>query len=45
MAITREYRETVIDRLKRDKDFTAALFAEAISALVEGEKETTLSIL
>ena len=45
MALTREYRETVIDRLKRDKEFSAALFAEAISALVEGEKETTLSIL
>ena len=44
MALTREYRETVINRLQRDKEFTAALFAEAISALVEGEKETTLSI-
>ena len=44
MALTREYRETVINRLQGDKEFTAALFAEAISALVEGEKETTLSI-
>ena len=45
MALTREYRETVIERLKKDKKFTAAVFAEAISSLVEGEKTTTLSIL
>ena len=45
MALTREYRETVIERLKNDREFTAAVFAEAISAFVEGDKETTLSIL
>ena len=45
MALTREYRQTVMERLRRDREFTAALFAEAISAMVEGEKETTLSIL
>ena len=31
--------------VRKGGDFRAALFAEAISALVEGEKETTLSIL
>lgn len=45
MALTREYRETVIDRLRADREFTAALFSEAISAFVEGDRETTLSIL
>ena len=45
MALTREYRETVIGRIKQDKEFAAALFAEAISSLVEGDKASTLSIM
>ena len=45
MALTREYRETVVERLRADHEFTAALFSEAISAFVEGDRETTLSIL
>ena len=45
MALTREYRQTVIERLQADREFTAALFSEAISAFVEGDRETTLSIL
>jgi len=45
MALTREYRETVVERLRKDREFTAAVFAEAISAFVEGDKATTLSIL
>ncbi len=45
MALTREYRETVIERLRADREFTAALFSKAISAFVEGDRETTLSIL
>ena len=45
MALTREYRETVIERLQNDRAFTAAIFAEAISAFVEGDQLTTLSIL
>jgi DNA-binding phage protein len=45
MALTREYRETVVERIKQDEEFTAALFAEAISSLVEGDKATTLSIM
>ena len=45
MALTREYRETVIERLQADREFTAAMFSEAISAFVEGDRETTLSIL
>ncbi len=44
MALTREYRETVVARLKKDQHFTAALFAEALMALTEGDKTTTLSI-
>lgn len=45
MALTRAYKETVLDRIKRDPDFTAALYAEAITSLVEGDKETALSSL
>ncbi|MBA7673342.1 hypothetical protein ES703_81537 [subsurface metagenome] len=45
MALTREYRETVIERIKQDKEFAAALFAEGISSLIEGDKATTLSIM
>lgn len=44
MALTREYRETVLNRLRKDERFTAALFAEALTALTEGDKSTTLSI-
>ena len=45
MALTREYRETVIERLQADRELTAAMFSEAISSFVEGDRETTLSIL
>lgn len=45
MVLTRTYRETVLERIKRDPEFTAALYAEAISSLVEGDKETALSAL
>ena len=44
MALTREYRETVMERLRQDPRFTAALFAEALTALLEKNKTTTLSI-
>lgn len=45
MALTRDYRETVLARIRRDRKFTAALLAEAVSALIEGDKATALSIL
>ena len=45
MALTRSYRETVLERIRQDPEFTAALYAEALNALVEGDKATTLSIL
>ena len=45
MALTRAYRESVLERIKRDPEFTAALYAEAISSLVEGDRGTALSIL
>jgi len=45
MALTREYKQTVQARIKRDPKFARALYAEAISSLVEGETEEGLSML
>jgi DNA-binding phage protein len=45
MALTREYKQTVLARIKRDPKFARALYAEAVNALVEGEIEEGLSIL
>ena len=45
MALTREYRETVLDRIKRDPEFARALFGEAINAVLDGETEEGLSML
>ena len=36
MALTREYRKTVVERIKRDRRFARALYAEAMGALLEG---------
>lgn len=45
MALTREYKKTVISRIHRDKKFASALYAESLNALLEGEIEEGLSIL
>ncbi|HEY1661118.1 MAG TPA: transcriptional regulator [Verrucomicrobiae bacterium] len=45
MALTREYKQTVLARIKRDPKFARALYAEAINSLFEGETEEGLSIL
>jgi DNA-binding phage protein len=45
MALTREYRETVIARIKRDPKFARALYAEAVNAILEGETAEGLSML
>ena len=45
MALTREYRETILARIKRDPKFARALYAEAVNALLEGETGQGLSIL
>jgi DNA-binding phage protein len=45
MALTRDYKATVIARIKRDRKFARALFAEAMSALLEGETAEGLSML
>ena len=45
MALTRDYKETVVARIKRDRKFARALYAEALGALMEGETAEGLSIL
>ena len=45
MALTRDYKETVATRIKRDRKFARALYAEAVSALLDGETAEGLSML
>jgi hypothetical protein len=39
MALTREYKQTVLARIKRNPKFAKALYAEAVNALLEGETD------
>jgi len=45
MALTREYKQTVVVRLQRDSKFAQALYTEALNALLEGETDGGLSML
>jgi DNA-binding phage protein len=45
MALTRDYKETVVARINRDRRFARALYAEAVSAILEGETSEGLSML
>ena len=45
MALTREYKQTVVVRLQRDPKFARALYTEALNALLEGETDGGLSML
>ena len=45
MALTREYKKTVVARIQRDEKFARALYAEALNALLEGETAEGLSML
>src|SRR6185312_16491946 len=45
MALTRDYKKTVLADIKRDPKFARALYAEAVNSLLEGETEVGLSIL
>ena len=42
-ALTRDYKETVMARIQRDRKFALSLYAEAMSALLEGETAEGLS--
>jgi DNA-binding phage protein len=45
MALTRDYKETVVARIQRDRKFARALYAEAAGALLDGETAEGLSML
>jgi len=45
MALTRDYKETVVARIKRGRKFAWALYAGAMTALLGGETAEGLSML
>jgi DNA-binding phage protein len=45
LALTRDYKETVVARIKRDRKFARALYAEGLSALLAGETAEGLAML
>jgi DNA-binding phage protein len=45
MALTRDFRETVVARAQRDPAFKAALLQEALQALIAGETAVGLVLL
>jgi DNA-binding phage protein len=45
MALTREYRETVLARIKRDRKFALAFYTGAMEMLLAGETAEALSRL
>jgi len=45
VALTRNYKTTVTQRIKSDPEFARALYAEALDALLTGETEEGLSMI
>ena len=45
MITTRDYRETIIARLKRDREFAGLFYAGAVEMLLEGDTAGALSRL
>jgi DNA-binding phage protein len=45
MPLTREYKQTVVARIQRDRKFAKALYAEAVNALLDGETAEGLAML
>ncbi len=45
MALTRDYKKTVLARIRRDRKFARALYEEAMNALLEGETAEGMSML
>ncbi len=45
MALTRDYKATVLARIQRDPKFARALYAEALNALLEGDTAEGFSML
>jgi DNA-binding phage protein len=45
MSITRDYKETINERIKRDPEFTAAMLDEAITLFLNGEPQVARLVL
>ena len=45
MALTRNFKETILARVERDSDFREALFEEAVLCLISDDAEIGKSIL
>ena len=45
MALTRDFKETVLERVQRDGKYRAALFTEALNAYLAGDTATGKTIL
>lgn len=45
MAVTRDFRETIQERIHNDEEFATALLDEAISLFLNGDPETARLIL
>jgi len=45
MALTRDFKQTVIERIERDPEFAKALLDEAATLFLSGEPETARLIL
>ena len=45
MALTRDFKETVRERIQRDPSFRVALLEEAVDCLPAGDAETGKSLL
>ncbi|MGH7123307.1 MAG: DNA-binding protein [Stellaceae bacterium] len=45
MALTRDFRETIVERVQRDPDFAKALLDEAATLFLNGEPHTARLIL
>lgn len=45
MGLTREFKETVIERVRRDSDFAKALFDEAATLFLNGEPHLARLVL
>lgn len=45
MAITRDYKDTINERVEKDSAFTAALLDEAINLFLNGEPEVARLVL
>ena len=45
MALTRDYRETIVERIRHDPAFARALLAETATLFLDGEPDTARLVL